>query len=229
MHSQTTLGMLMRCLSNIDEEVLEAACDALFCLLNRSPPARLLFLRRRGIAELNECLCDYNTGIKTTTLQVICVLASEGEAARHDMRQEDVLLGVLRCVQAFPADDVTLPVLDAALEAVSHIVSGCRENQEYIRVKGGLEPLYMALHYCVRHLPGAAEDENASLQSTAAAAGGGGAPNGHHGHAPTGVPNGGGHAGSARPRPASAAGTQPCAYECLLPEVHNHYYTSAGN
>ena len=37
-------------------QVLASACDALFCLLNRSPPARLLFLRRRGIAELNECL-----------------------------------------------------------------------------------------------------------------------------------------------------------------------------
>ena len=91
----------------------------------------------------------------------------EGEAARHDMRQEDVLLGVLRIVQAFPADDVTLPVLDAALEAVSHIVMGCRENQEYLRAKGGLEPLYMALHYCVRHLPGAAENENASLAAMA--------------------------------------------------------------
>ena len=59
MHGTRTLGMLLRCLSNIDEEVLEAACDALFCLLNRSPPARLLFLRRRGIAELNECLSWY--------------------------------------------------------------------------------------------------------------------------------------------------------------------------
>ena len=30
-----------------------------------------------------------------------------------------------------------------------------RENQEYIRLKGGIEPLYLALHYVVRHLPGA--------------------------------------------------------------------------
>ena len=59
MHGTRTLGMLLRCLSNIDEEVLASACDALFCLLNRSPPSRLLFLRRRGIAELNECLSWY--------------------------------------------------------------------------------------------------------------------------------------------------------------------------
>ena len=70
MHGTRTLGMLLRCLSNIDEEVLASACDALFCLLNRSPPARLLFLRRRAIAELNDCLRDYNTAIKTTSLQV---------------------------------------------------------------------------------------------------------------------------------------------------------------
>merc|ERR1740136_469388 len=155
MHGTRTLGMLLRCLSNIDEEVLASACDALFCLLNRSPPARLLFLRRRAIAELNDCLRDYNTAIKTTALQIICVLAAEAEAARHDMRQEEVLLGVLRTVQAFPADDVTLPVLDAALEAVAHIVMSTRENQQYIRVKGGIEPLYLALQHVVRHLPGA--------------------------------------------------------------------------
>ena len=43
---------------------------------------------------------------------------------------------MLRTVQAFPADDVTLPVLDAALEAVAHIVMNTRENQQYIRLKG---------------------------------------------------------------------------------------------
>lgn len=55
-----------------------------------------------------ECLRDYNTGIKATSLQILCVLASEHEAAREEMRQEEVLLSVLRTVQAFPADGTFL-------------------------------------------------------------------------------------------------------------------------
>ena len=82
--------------------------------------ARLLLLRRRGIADLAECLRDYNTAIKATSLQILCVLAAESGAARHEMRQEEVLMEVLKTVQAFPAEDVTPHVLESALEAVSH-------------------------------------------------------------------------------------------------------------
>ena len=41
-------------------QVLNTACCALYTLLSRSPPARLLFLRKRGVGELAECLHDYN-------------------------------------------------------------------------------------------------------------------------------------------------------------------------
>ena len=124
---------------------------------------------------LGRCLHDYNTAIITTSLQIVCVLASESAAAREEMRQEEVLLGVLRIVQvrppptragaalttahhppaarqAFPAEDVTLGVLDAALEAVSHIVLHSANNQEYTRTTGGIEPIVAALSYCAsRH------------------------------------------------------------------------------
>ena len=40
--------------------------------------------------------------------------------ARDEMRTEEVTLAILRIVQSYPADDVTLPVLDAALEAIAH-------------------------------------------------------------------------------------------------------------
>ena len=111
MHGTQTLELLLRCLSNIDEEVLRHACDALYCLISRCEPARLLLLRRRGIADLAECLRDYNTAIKATSLQILCVLAAESGAARHEMRQEEVLMEVLKTVQAFPAEDVTPHVL----------------------------------------------------------------------------------------------------------------------
>ena len=130
-HMNGRLDLLMRCLSNIDEEVrprvprphifaarptppspppppppaskvLFAACCALYCLISRSPPARLLFLRKRGIGQLFDCLHDYNTAILTTSLQILCLLASESEAAREEMRREEVLLGVLRIVERFP-------------------------------------------------------------------------------------------------------------------------------
>ena len=86
------------------------ACCALYALIQRSPPARLTFLRKNGVAELSDCLHDYNTGIKGTSLQIMCALASENEAAREQMRKEDVLLCVLRTIQSFPTEDVTLGV-----------------------------------------------------------------------------------------------------------------------
>lgn len=82
--------------------MLFAACCALHCLISRSPPARLLFLRKRGIGQLFDCLHDYNTSIITTSLQILCLLAAESEAAREEMRREEVLLGVLRIVERFP-------------------------------------------------------------------------------------------------------------------------------
>ena len=151
MHGTQTLELLLRCLSNIDEEVLRHACDALYCLISRCEPARLLLLRRRGIADLAECLRDYNTAIKATSLQILCVLAAESGAARHEMRQEEVLMEVLKTVQAFPAEDVTPHVLESALEAVSHIVLECRANQDYIRNVNGLEPLVDVLEHCAKN------------------------------------------------------------------------------
>lgn len=53
MHGTQTLEILLRCLSNIDEEVLFHACCALYCLIQRSPQARLLFLRKRGIKQIS--------------------------------------------------------------------------------------------------------------------------------------------------------------------------------
>lgn len=53
--------------------------------------------------------------------------------------------------------DVTLPVLDAALEAVAHIVTNCRINQDYIRTMNGLDPLAVAFEHCLRNLPPVAE------------------------------------------------------------------------
>ena len=39
MHGTQTLEILLRCLSNIDEEVLLSGCCALYALIQRSPPA----------------------------------------------------------------------------------------------------------------------------------------------------------------------------------------------
>ena len=153
MHGTQTLELMLRCLSNIDEEVLYHACLALYALIQRSPPARILFLRKQGIAELAECLRDYNTDVKATSLRILCLLAAESDHAREEMRTEEVLLAILRTVQSYPAEDVTLPVLDAALEAIAHIVLSSRTNQDYIRSVSGLEPLAAALHHCVSHLP----------------------------------------------------------------------------
>ena len=153
MHGTQTLELALRCLSNIDEDVLLHACLALYALIQRSPPARILFLRKQGIAELAECLRDYNTDVKATSLRILCLLASESDHARDEMRTEEVLLAILRIVQSYPAEDVTLPVLDAALEAVAHIVLGSRTNQDYIRSVSGLEPLAAALEYCAKALP----------------------------------------------------------------------------
>jgi len=119
-----------------------------------------------------------------------------------------VLLGVLRTVQDFPADDVTLPVLDAALEAVAHIVMNTRENQQYIRLKGGIEPLYLALHYVVRHLPRAEpepepEAEPTSPSDSPATTSPTDSPASAR-PAPGGGPGGGGVTGRARPASASA-------------------------
>ena len=153
MHGTQTLELMIRCVSNIDEEVLSHACLACHALIQRSPPARILFLRKQGIAELAECLRDYNTDVKATSLRILCLLAAESAHARDEMRTEEVLLQVLRTIQAYPADDVTLPVLDAALEAVAHIVLSSRTNQDYIRSVAGLEPLATALKHCVASLP----------------------------------------------------------------------------
>ena len=153
MRGTQTMELLLRCLSNIDEEVLYHACLALYALIQRSPPARLLFLRKQGIAELAECLRDYNTDVKATSLRILCLLAAESEHARDEMRTEEVLLGILRTVQAYPAEDVTLPVLDAALEAVAHIVLSSRTNQDYIRSVSGLAALVTALQHCLDALP----------------------------------------------------------------------------
>ena len=171
MHGTQTLELLLRCLSNIDEEVLRHACDALYCLISRCEPARLLLLRRRGIADLAECLRDYNTAIKATSLQILCVLAAESGAARHEMRQEEVLMEVLKTVQAFPAEDVTPHVLESALEAVSHIVLECRANQDYIRNVNGLEPLVDVLEHCAKNKsrPGTAGANPPNRQDVAAA------------------------------------------------------------
>ena len=133
--------------------MLSHACLACHALIQRSPPARILFLRKQGIAELAECLRDYNTDVKATSLRILCLLAAESAHARDEMRTEEVLLQVLRTIQAYPADDVTLPVLDAALEAVAHIVLSSRTNQDYIRSVAGLEPLATALKHCVASLP----------------------------------------------------------------------------
>ena len=109
MHGTQTLELMIRCVSNIDEEVLSHACLACHALIQRSPPARILFLRKQGIAELAECLRDYNTDVKATSLRILCLLAAESAHARDEMRTEEVLLQVLRTIQAYPADDVTLP------------------------------------------------------------------------------------------------------------------------
>ena len=153
MHGTQTLELMLRCLSNIDEEILFHACLALYALIQRSPPARILFLRKQGIAELAECLRDYNTDVKATSLRILCLLAAESDHAREEMRTEEVLLAILRTVQSYPAEDVNLPVLDAALEAIAHIVLSSRTNQDYIRSVAGLEPLAAALQHCVAHLP----------------------------------------------------------------------------
>jgi len=55
-----------------------------------------------------------------------------------------VLLGVLRIVERFPAEDVTLGVLDAALETVSHIVLDNTTNQVYIYI-------YISLYSSLSH------------------------------------------------------------------------------
>ena len=115
--------------------------------------ARILFLRKQGIAELAECLRDYNIDVKATSLRILCLLAAESDHARDEMRTEEVLLAILRTVQSYPAEDVTLPVLDAAPEAIAHIVLSSRTNQDYIRSVSGLEPLANALHQCIRELP----------------------------------------------------------------------------
>lgn len=52
----------------------------------------------------------------------------------------------------FQAEDVTLGVLDAALETISHIVLDSPINQEYIRTNGGLLPIVLALQYCYTRL-----------------------------------------------------------------------------
>ena len=90
MRGTQTLELMLRCLSNIDEEVLYHACLALYALIQRSPPARILFLRKQGIAELAECLRDYNTDVKATSLRILCLLAAESDHAREEMRTEEV-------------------------------------------------------------------------------------------------------------------------------------------
>lgn len=191
-HMNGALDLLLRCLSNIDEEVLYAACCALFCLISRSPPARLLFLRKRGIGQLLDCVHDYNTAIVTTSLQILCLLAAENSAAREEMRREDVLLGVLRIVERFPAEDVTLAVLDAALEAVCHIVLDSPSNQEYVRTNGGMQPVVAALAHCAATQSKAEQDQ------------------GHNVRWDLTAPEGGGYAaassGRVLPRPATAPG-----------------------
>lgn len=180
MHGTQTLELLLRCLSNIDEAVLYHACLALYALIQRSPPARILFLRKQGIAELAECLRDYNVDVKATSLRILCLLAAESDHARDEMRTEEVLLAILRTVQSYPAEDVNLPVLDAALEAIAHIVLSSRTNQDYIRSVSGLEPLANALKTLIRELPehtpppspGAAAGSYSGASGACSAAGG---------------------------------------------------------
>ena len=199
MHGTQTLELALRCLSNIDEDVLLHACLALYALIQRSPPARILFLRKQGIAELAECLRDYNTDVKATSLRILCLLATESDHARDEMRTEEVLLAILRTIQSYPhEDDVTLPVLDAAFEAVAHIVLSSRTNQDYIRSVSGLEPLAAALEYCAKALP----DHTPPPSPTAKAGGAGGTggrPGGGAGGA-GGAGGGGGAGGAGRRR-----------------------------
>ena len=60
LHSARGVSSVVRCLNNIEEDVMLAAAQVAFVLLDACPPAQDEFLRLGGLASLSGCMHDYN-------------------------------------------------------------------------------------------------------------------------------------------------------------------------
>ncbi|KAJ1619089.1 hypothetical protein T492DRAFT_1088329 [Pavlovales sp. CCMP2436] len=149
MHGALSVEMLLRCLGNVDETVLDAACSTAAAILHGSRRTQALFLRKHGIAVLRECALDYNADIQVRSLQLLAMLAHAHPACRHELRDEGVLRALLRSVQAYPYE-TELQVLEPTLDLISHAVTECARNQSYVREISGLGALCEALVYVAK-------------------------------------------------------------------------------
>jgi hypothetical protein len=53
------IDLLVSCLKNIDEKVLHNSTIAAYYLLIKEEGAKDLFIRRRGLSILSDCVSDY--------------------------------------------------------------------------------------------------------------------------------------------------------------------------
>ncbi|KAG8469684.1 hypothetical protein KFE25_006139 [Diacronema lutheri] len=144
MHGSLSVEMLLRCLGNVDEGVLDAACSTTAAVLHGSRRTQALFLRRHGISVLRECALDYNARIQSRSLQLLALLAHGHPACRHELRDEGVLRALLRSVQAFP-HEMELDVLEPTLDLISHTVTDNPRNQAHVRDVSALGALVEVL------------------------------------------------------------------------------------
>eukprot|EP00741_Cyanophora_paradoxa_P018844 tig00021098_g18190.t1 len=132
------VDLLVSCVNNIDQAIMEGALLASFALLHGNPQAQAAFVAKEGLAALGECLHDYHVPIKRLALQLTCVLAGEGGAAgqagaRDEVRENGTLHTVVEMLKSFPAEDVDATVLETGLTCFAHLVTACPANQDYVR------------------------------------------------------------------------------------------------
>ena len=83
-----------------------------------------------------------------TALRCVALLASERSSCRDEVRASGLLGFVTHLVAEFPADDITINVVHAAVTVLCHAVTGNRANQQFVREVAGAEALGRLLIKC---------------------------------------------------------------------------------
>eukprot|EP00474_Spongospora_subterranea_P011411 CRZ11869.1 hypothetical protein [Spongospora subterranea] len=142
--------ILIKCLGNIDEQIMVASLNAIYSLFLSCPDfVYSQFMNREGFDALAECLHDYNVAIRVTTLEILSVANAQRADMRTILLQSGILRYIMELVGQFGRDDdISSQIVEAAAGVLSLALTDNPANQLYLSNQNGVAILIGTIQVC---------------------------------------------------------------------------------
>lgn len=104
------VDLLLGCLKNLDEHVLNNALVAAFTLLSHEEGAQDLVVRRGAVKIIGDSLKDYKSRILVNVLKCLALLLHKWPNCKEELRTTNNLKKLVKLLHHYPSEEVDASV-----------------------------------------------------------------------------------------------------------------------